>query len=206
MDEAADKPVIGIASGIGAGKSTVAGLLGELGCEVIDADRLGHEVLADPDVQRAIGRTWGERVLRADGSVDRRRLAEIVFDSRGALARLNAILHPRIRRLAEARIAAARRRADVPAVVLDAPVLFEAGWNDLCTHLVFVRTPDDVRRQRVRDSRGWDTEHWRSRENSQISLDKKAAGCDYVVENSSSVPHLREQVRQLFHQILESRW
>jgi dephospho-CoA kinase len=203
-DTQPDKPIIGLAGGVGAGKSTVADELGRMGCAVVDADAIGHEVLREPDVREAALSRWGDRVLDVDREVDRSALGEIVFSDPTEMEALNRLLHPRIRERALERIQRALQNPSVPAVVLDAPVLFEAGWDDLCTVCVFVDSPAGQRRRRVAEARGWDEQEWRRREKTQIPLDKKARSCQYKVENSSSVSHLRERARGLFREIVES--
>jgi len=199
-----DKPVIGLVGGIGAGKSTVAAELARLGCAVVDADAIGHELLVDPSIRQEIRDRWGDGVFAPDGSVDRRRLGGIVFADRGELDRLEAIMHPRIgRRLVEA-IGRARSDPAVAAVVVDAAVLLEAGWDRLCTHLVYVGADEETRRRRVQAGRGWDRQKWLAREKSQISLDKKRRGCQYYVDNSSSVSRLGEHVRGIFREIVQA--
>jgi dephospho-CoA kinase len=198
------KPVIGIVGGVGAGKSTVAAELVRLGCELIDADAIGHELLRGPTVRREVRKRWGAGVFSADGQVSRRALAAAVFGRRRELAALNRIMHHRIRRRMERRIAQLRRDPSVPGVVLDAAVLLEAGWDDLCTHVLFVRAPAGLRARRVSAARGWDRRTWRAREKSQISLDTKVKGCYGVVDNSSSVSHLRRQVRRVLHRIVHA--
>ena len=193
-------PVIGLLGGIGSGKSAAAGYFAELGAAVIDADELGHQVLEEPEVRQALVERWGEGVLTA-GRVDRRRVGEIVFADASQLAFLNALTHPRIARLIARRLAAARADASVPAVVLDAAVLLEAGWDRFCTDRVFVQAPPSQRAARV-GRRGWDESAWREREKSQISLDTKAAQCQYTMDNSSSLSCLREQVHRIFHKIV----
>jgi len=187
------KPVIGIVGGIGAGKSTAAAEFAALGCPLIDGDVIGHELLSDSDVLRRIGQAWPEGIIGADGQVDRKALASRVFADPAELERLNRILHPRIRRRMARQIAEAQRDPAVPGVVVDAA--------DLCTHLVFVSAPARERQKRASRRRGWTRETWRRREKSQISLDRKAAKCDYTIDNCLSVPHLREQIRQLFCRI-----
>jgi len=194
-------PVIGIVGGVGAGKTTVAAAFEALGCTRIDADALGHEVLGTPAVREWVRRRWGPPCLRADGSVDRAAVGRIVFAGPAELDALNAVTHPRIRRRIIERIASARR-AGAAAAVVDAAVLFEAGWEDLCTHTVFVAAPAGERRRRVAARSGWDAAAWAAREKTQISLDKKAASCDYIVENGTTVLDLRERVRPLFDQIV----
>jgi len=203
MNRNIKKPVIGIVGGVGAGKSTVSAELAVLGCRVLDADALGHEMLRDEAVASAIRQRWGGGMFGPDGQVDRGALGGRVFADPAELSALNAIMHPPMRREMERLVEAWRSDAAVPAVVLDAAVLFEAGWDDLCTHLVFVET---ARRQRVMRtaSRGWDDATLAVREKMQIPLDKKRSKCDYLIQNSSGVSSLREQVRTLYHRIVHA--
>ncbi len=197
-----DKPVIGIVGGIGAGKSTVAAEFAVCGCTLIDGDAIGYELLGKSEVQAELRRQWGDGIFREDGGVDREALGKKVFGAPDALERLNRIMHPRIRRRIAEQIAAAQTEPNARAIVLDAAVLFEAGWDDMCTHLVFVRAPDELRRQRACEARGWNDATWTQREKSQISLDMKANRCDDTIDNSSTVSCLREQVRLLLDQIV----
>lgn len=204
MNNPGQKPVIGIVGGIGAGKSTVAGELAALGCGRIDADKIGHDLLTEQDVKDAIRANWGGEIFDPSGSIDRSKLAARVFDDPAELTLLNEIMQPRIRLRMQQQIEGLLVRPDVPAVVMDAAIMLEAGWNDLCTHLIFVEAPDDVRAGRVQRSRGWDRATWQQREKSQISLDRKLRRCYFNVDNSSSVSYLREQVRQIFNQIVQA--
>ncbi len=193
--------MIGLVGGIGAGKSTVAARLAALGCAVIDADELGHEALAQEAVHQAVRTHWPQVALTANGQVDRRALGQIVFADPRALAELNAIMHPVMGGEIARRIAAASTRESVPAVVLDAAVLFEAGWDALCTHRVFVDAPASARAEHVA-GRGWSEATWEAREKSQISLDTKRARCDYEIGNHSDLAHLNKQIDQFFHRIV----
>jgi len=200
--ETTHKPVIGILGGIGAGKTTVAEAFERLGCARIDADAIGHDVLDDPAVRKEVREQWGEGVFHEDGSVDRVALGDIVFHHRGEMDVLNGITHPRIREGIRRRIAEARQDPSVPAVVLDAAVAMEAGWDDLCTDLVFVQAPEEERASRAASARGWTRSMWQARENMQIALDTKLARCYHTVDNSSSITSLQEQVREIFHRII----
>ena len=193
-------PVIGILGGIGAGKSTVAAEFAALGCLVIDGDAIGHELRESPGVKKAMRAEWGDGIFDASGSVDRKAMAAKVFTDPAALVRLNQILAPRIRRSIRRRIEKGLATPNVPAIVLDAAVLLEARWDNLCTEFIFVQADDRQRRARVA-TRGWSAQQWRDRENSQICLDIKAARCQYTVDNSSSIPLVREQVRRIFRKI-----
>ena len=195
------KPIIGIVGGVGAGKSTVARAFAALGCPLIDADRIGHELLREPDVKEQVRSRWSGAVFTPGGEVSRPALAEAVFADPAELAKLNAILHPRIRRRLAERIAEVRADASAAGAVLDAAVMFEAGWDDLCTVRVFVSAPKSERLARVAGSRGWNRQQWQVREKSQNSLDSKASKCEYTVDNRYGASFLREQVRVIFHRI-----
>ena len=197
----ARKPVIGLVGGIGAGKTRAAQEFARLGCAVIDADAIGHELLRDDRVRAAVHRRWGDGVFRSDGAVDRGALARVVFGDSADLAALNDLLHPLIRVRMEELIDRAEGDRSVKAVVLDAAVLFEAGWDDLCSRRVFVSCPAEQRAQRVAATRGWDRATWAEREKAQISLDAKARKCDDHIDSSSSVSHLAEQVRRILTQV-----
>ena len=196
-----NKPVIGLVGGVGAGKSTVAARLAELGCAVIDADGIGHEVLATDPVRQAVRARWPDLPLTADGQIDRRSLGRIVFADPKALADLNAIMHPAMGEEIARRIAACSARESVRAVVLDAAVLFEAGWDALCTHRVFVEAPASARARHAA-GRGWDEATWQAREKSQISLDTKRPRCDYVLGNHSDLAYLNKQIDEFFHGVV----
>jgi dephospho-CoA kinase len=196
--------VIGLVGGVAAGKSTVAAEMARLGAAVIDGDGIGHQVLRMPIVRRAVRRRWGAEVFSPDGQVDRAALGKIVFGAPEELAALNRILRPRIRREIKRQIAAARKSPAIVAIVLDAAILFEAGWDDLCSTVVFVRAPASGRARRAAAAKGWDRASWRRREIAQISLDKKRRKSDHIVDNSSSVPRLRDQVRRLFLRIVHA--
>jgi len=134
--------------------------------------------------------------------VDRGALGGIVFSDKRQLEALNRILHPLIRREIRGRIGLARRKKAVRAVVLDAAVMIEAGWDDMCTNLVFVRAPRRERMRRVLSRRRWDAPGFLRREKSQISLDTKKRKCYFVIDNSSSLARLREQVREIFSRLV----
>ena len=161
--------VVGIVGRIAAGKSTAARLLAARGAEVIDADRIAHEVLDEPGVRREIADRFGPGVCDAEGLVLRPPLATEVFGPTAAhdaaLADLEAIVHPRVRRQIEERLAALRKHsaADKTVVVLDVPLLMQAHWYDLCDWLLLVECPEDERRRRL-DALGWPAEQRAARE------------------------------------------
>ncbi len=199
------KPVIGIVGGIGAGKSLVASKFAQLGCALISPDDIAHELLREVDVMAAVGQLWGDDVLDSTGQIDRSALGEIVFDDPAEMTKLTDILHPPIRLRMMSEVTEAMSSAAAPAVVIDAAILFESGWNELCDCVVFVDAPLAVRQQRVRDHRGWDDEGLAKRERLQIGLDKKRQMCDYTVDNHASDSHLSETIRQLLERIVSTK-
>jgi dephospho-CoA kinase len=197
---------IGLVGGVASGKSQVAKLFADLGAGLLDADRAGHDVLAhDGEVQAAIVDRWGPTILSADGSINRAAVAARVFATDPSIATsepstelkfLESVLHPRIRaRLAEktAEFAAEGR----PAVVLDAPLLLEAGWAPMCDLIVMVDSPRELRLARARE-RGWTDDEFFRRESAQWSVDDKRGQAHVVVTNDGTLDDLREAVRDVW--------
>ena len=205
-------PVIGLIGGIGGGKSRVAALLAEAGAFVIDADAVGHVLLDQRPVRDLVVAQFGSSVLAvatpgAAGTdvapaIDRGVLGAIVFGQPGALRRLEAILHPRMCRTFERAIARTVRRGQARAVVLDAAILLEAGWNTLCDRIVFVDAPRDQRLARLSAARGWTEEKLQAREAAQWPLDRKRTLADLVVVNDDGPGPLEEEVRRLAGSLL----
>lgn len=186
--------VIGLVGGIGAGKSAVARALARLGCVVYDADAEVRRVLARPEVRDELARWWGPGVI-AGGAVDRSAVARIVFADAGERRRLESLIHPLLREArAVLRDQAARQGA--PALVVDAPLLFEAGVDAECDAVVFVEAPLGVRLSRV-SSRGWDAGELARRESAQWPLDEKKRRADAVIVNDAGQAELDERARAL---------
>lgn len=190
--------VIGLSGGIASGKSTVAAMFARLGAKVLDADRIGHEVLDEEQVKLQVRQAWGDEPFD-DGRVCRRRLARIVFDpnrGRENLAKLEKITHPRISERIFEQLEKIFTRGAI-AIVLDAPLLFKAGWDDLCHKLVFVDCSEVERMQRA-TARGWTVQEFRERENRQTPiLEKRARSTDFV-DNSGDGDQTFLQVKQLW--------
>jgi dephospho-CoA kinase len=192
---------IGLVGGIASGKSLVAKMLVDLGAGVLDADRTGHAVLADDaEVRAALRDRWGDSVFAADGGIDRAAVARRVFadgsQADGELRFLQRLLHPRIgRRLEE--IARQFAKEGKPAVVLDAPLLLEAGWKPFCDLILMVDAPRDIRLARAKQ-RGWSEADFDQREAAQVSVDEKRRLADVVIENCGPEDELRLAVQQLW--------
>jgi dephospho-CoA kinase len=178
-----------------------------LGARRIDADRFGHQELEREEVRRQVRRRWGASLFTPGGELDRKRLAKIVFapPPEGVVERraLEAITHPGIVARIESALAS-NRRAKVPAVVLDAALLMEAGWIEYCDHLVFVDTPKEMRLRRTARHRGWSSEQHEAREQIQESLQKKRDIADYTIDNCVDSPPVFEQVRRCWNRMMGS--
>lgn len=186
--------VLGLTGGIGAGKSAVAGILAELGGEVIDSDAHGRAALERQDVREALRSWWGGGIFDAEGRVDRRKVAAIVFEDPGQRDRLERLTHPLIKE-ARARQLARAQEAGKSLAVIDAPLLLEAGLGSECDAILFVDAPRDLRLARVWRSRGWDEAELNRREAAQWSVERKRAAASAVVVNDGDLPALRTQVQ-----------
>lgn len=202
MSERTHIPVIGIVGGIGSGKSSVARWVAARHDDVslINGDQVGHEVLTGAAVRDAVRKRFGEPVFNADGQINRQALGQVVFgtsrECQAAKDDLERIVHPRIREIFANRIAEAAA-AGKRAVLLDAAVLFEAGWNDLCHAVVFIDVPRSERLARLRELRGWDDAETERRESSQASLESKRSQSQFAVDNSRSVDAAGRQLEEI---------
>ena len=188
------KPVIGLIGSIGAGKSAVAAILAESGGMLIDADKLGHESLEQSGVKASIVRRWGDAVLKPNGTVNRRALGGIVFASEADRKGLETIMFPAITRMTRERIETAKLDSSVRFVVLDAPVLIEAGWKDACDRLVFVDAIREIRLARVKNRNGWTDSELTAREAAQMPVKDKRKLADAVIVNEGTLDELRKNV------------
>ena len=185
--------VIGLTGGIGAGKSAVARVLASMGAMVLDSDKDAKAALDRPEVRAELIRWWGDRILGADGRVDRKAVASIIFSDPVQRQRLERLVHPLVKLTRDEMIERAKRDG-VEIVVVDAPLLLEAGLDAECDAVIFVDAPREQRLARVKASRGWDEEEMNRREIAQIPLDEKRRRADYEVSNDTSEEALRDRV------------
>jgi len=202
MAQSKRKLVIGLAGGVGSGKSTVARLLREQGAAVIDSDRLNRDELSTPAVIDTLVAWFGDRIRDPEGSIHREALANIVFNDPKARARVEGLLHPRIARRRQVLIEQANNDPSVRAVAIDSPLLFEAGLNAICHVVLFVDAPRWRREQRVMAQRSWPRGELARREKLQKPLDSKKAAADHIVVNNSGLEGLRRRVERLLSELL----
>ncbi len=202
VGEAGRKLVVGLAGGIGSGKSTVARILADNGLAVIDSDRLNTEQLAEPQVVTELVELCGEDIRDPDGKVSREKLARLVFADPQRRRQVEGILHPRIGRRREELIAAHEADPRIRAIALDSPLLYEVGLDRTCDVVVFVGAPAEQRARRLEEGRGWPAAELARRESSQEPLDSKEARADYSVVNNSGLDDLRSKVERLLSELL----
>lgn len=194
------KYIIGVTGPIGAGKSTVLRILRDLGAEVIDADRVAHEVMEPGGAayQRVVTE-FGPQILAGDGRIDRKRLADIVFSDREALKRLEGIVHPAVFQAVKERIA----HTDRPVVALEAIKLLEAGLSlRLCDEVWVVVAEEAVQMARLR-KRGLSEQEARRRLAAQLPRSEYERRADVIIDNSGSLDDLRRQVEVAWQRLVE---
>ncbi len=197
------KPIIGLAGGIGGGKSAAAAVLADLGCVVARSDEAGRAALLDPAIRDALTSWWGPEVLDDSGEINRAAVARIVFNDPKQRKRLESLTHPWIHARRDELFVAAPDTA--PALVIDAPLLFEVGLDEQCDAVLFVDSSREERLARLQTTRGWDEEELSRREDSQLPLDVKRSRADYVIQNDGDLSDLAVQVRRVVSEIVESR-
>jgi len=192
---------IGLIGGVASGKSAVAAVLARHGATIFDADKIGHAVLQRPAVRDELVASLGVEILDGAGGISRPAVAKLVFgDSPEAKAnrkQLEELLHPLIRAQIEAEI---RQLPDavIPAVVIDAPLLIESGWNEVCQAVIFVDAPREQRLARAKLNRGWSAEEFARREASQMPIEQKRAWSTHVVRNAGSLAELAAEVERIW--------
>ena len=193
---------VGLTGGIASGKSTVTATLAELGATIIDADRLGHQTY-EPGTETfgQVVAAFGDEIVGADGTIDRAVLGGKVFGEPGAMTKLTDIVWPGIGALAVAAIEEARAAGAAVAVV-EAAVLFEAGWEVLVDEVWVITVPPAVARQRLMDRNGFSAEEADKRIASQISNAEREARADQVISTDCSLDEVRTRVEAAWQALL----
>ncbi|MHB1155220.1 MAG: dephospho-CoA kinase [Phycisphaerales bacterium] len=198
------KPILGLVGGIGSGKSAVARVFASLGGRVIDADADAKRALLDPAVIDELVGWWGKEVLDTEGRIDRHAVASIVFHDPAQKKRLESLIHPIVAMRRDEQIEQAMADDAAKFIVLDVPLLLEAGYDKLCDRIIFVDTDRPTRLTRLHQFRGpgWDDQELARREKNQWPLDKKKKLADDVVDNNASEAAILTQVSRILRSIL----
>lgn len=192
---------VGLTGNVASGKSAVARVWAEAGVPVVSADELAREAVAPgSDGLAEVVEAFGPEVLAGDGSLDRARLAAVVFGDPGARRRLEEILHPRIARLRD-RWEAARAREGADLVVSEVPLLFEAGLEDRFDVVVVVHADEATRRRRLVEDRGMAPEEAERVMSAQGDPGEKLARADHVLRNDGTLDELRDAAGRLLERL-----
>ena len=190
--------VIGLTGRMGTGKSEVSRILHDLGAVVISADQIGHEAyLPHTQAWQEVVVAFGQELLQPNGEINRQKLGDLVFRDTEALARLNAILHPRMAQIMEERIRELERQG-AQVVALEAALLIEADWTRLVDEVWVVTGPDELAPLRVHTRNGLSEEAIRARIQAQLSQEKQLRHAQVVIQNAGDLEELRRTVTDLW--------
>jgi dephospho-CoA kinase len=197
--------VIGLTGGIATGKSEVARILQGLGAIIINADQVGHQAYTPhSETWQEVVKAFGDEILDPDGAINRRKLGAIVFSDSNRLDQLNRIMHPRMAKMVAQQIEDLRRE-DPSAVVVEAAILFEAGWESLCDEVWTTETPFQSAVERLKTRNGMAEEDAQKRINSQMSAQERASRSQVVVDNSGDLAQLYTLVESLWNNRVEGK-
>lgn len=193
MDE---MKTVGLTGGIGSGKSTVSQILAELGAFVIDADKVGHEIyLPGKDAWRQVTAAFGQDILAADQTIDRKKLGALVFGSDEARKKLNSIVHPLMFQDIQQRIAEKRAEGFAKPIVVEAAILIEANWLPLADEVWVVVTNKNAVIDRVATQRGMAAKDTEARIASQLSDAERLKYAHVVIANDGTREDLEKKVQ-----------
>lgn len=187
---------IGITGGIGAGKTELLSYIGKhYKCEIYLADEVAHKV-KEPgtDCYRKLLALLGTDILSEDGQIDRRRMADRIFSSPELLEETNKILHPAVRVYLLERLQEARRSGETELFFVEAALLVECGYGNLVDEMWYVYADQEVRRARLRASRGYSRERIDGIMSKQLSDEQFRESCDFIIDNSGSLEDSRRQI------------
>lgn len=193
--------LVGLTGGIASGKSTVAKILESLGSAIVNADVLSREVVEPGrEAWQEIVGAFGAQVLQPDQTLDRQKLRTIIFNNPAARRKVESIIHPRVRALAEQRIRE-HTAAGYGVIVYEVPLLFEGNLHEWLRPVILVACDVDTQLQRLQQRDGLDQAQAQKHIDAQLSLAEKRRLADYVIENNGSLDELRRQVEKVLEKI-----
>lgn len=197
--------VIGLTGSIGTGKSEAAQQLEALGASIISADQVGHEAYTpNTEAWEQVVAAFGDEILQEDKEIDRRKLGAIVFSAPSQLEKLNQIMHPRMARMVSEKIEILRSQG-VDVVVVEAALLFEAGWDTLVEEVWVTDSSEEVVIERLKKRNGLSEEEARKRISSQMGRNERIEKSDFVIDNSGDVAGLEGAIKELWDTRVEGR-
>jgi dephospho-CoA kinase len=194
--------LIGLTGGIASGKSTVSAILRRLGAKIIDADALARQIVEphQPAWNEIVG-TFGKEILQSDQTLDRKKLRKLVFDKPNARKKLEAITHPRIRRLAQEKIAESAATG-APLVVYEAPLFFETGIHVWLRPVILVACDTATQKRRLQERDNLTEAEIEQHLGAQMSLEEKRKLANYVIENNGTLEELESAVERTVQKVL----
>lgn len=197
--------IIGLTGTIGSGKSTVSAQLNSLGALILDTDIIAREVVEpNTDGLKEIEKAFGSDAIAADGSLDRKAVAAIVFADKEKRMLLNSIIHPAVLKTLKARTDAELAVNSRRLIVWDVPLLIEVGWTKYVDSVWLVTAPENIRMARIIKRDGCTTAEAESRIRAQMSEAEKRAYSNEIIDNGSSLAMLYERVDALYNKYAEA--
>jgi len=189
-----NKLVIGLTGNFGSGKSTVARIFSAYGSKIIDADEIAHSCFSRKSkVYKKTISMFGAKILASNKNIDRQKLARIVFDDKKLLGKLNSMVHPEVIRIIKSKINSEKKGV----IVLDAPLLLEAGLGNIVDRLLVVKVARDTRIKRLLRKMSLSRADIAKRIRFQIPDNAKARLADFIIDNNGSLAETRKQVKEL---------
>ncbi len=193
--------VIGLTGGIASGKSTVSRFLAELGAVILNADEVGHKAFKpDTELWRRVVAAFGRQIVTPNGNIDRKKLGDIVFGNAESLSRLNQIMHPRMYDMVKAQLEEYRRQG-TRVIVLEAPLLLEAGWTPLVDEVWVTTASESTVLKRLEERTGLSRAESLTRIRSQLSSAERVRRTDVVINTDCDLDELRSRVTELWQKL-----
>ena len=191
--------VIGITGGIGTGKSTILNILEkDYGAYIVETDKLAHQLMSPGEkAYQSIVETFGEDILCDDRTIDRGKLGAIVFNDKEQLSQLNQIVHPAVKQHILCDIESKNKQGTVEYYVVEAALLIEAGYKEICDEMWYIYASQDVRIRRLIDGRGGDENKWLQVIANQSSEEYYRIHCDAVIDNGNSIEKTLVMIKEL---------
>ncbi|MEJ5227630.1 dephospho-CoA kinase [Thermodesulfovibrio sp.] len=191
---------VGLTGNIGMGKSTVAELFRQLGAFVIDTDKIVQTLFEEPEVLEEIRRLFGEEVF-VDGRINKEKIANIVFENPQMRIYLENILHPRVFEKVDKMVDSIPHRGEPIIVVIEAPLIFERGYQNRFDYVITVFTLEETALQRL-ENKGFSRQEAEKRLKCQFPIEMKKLKSDYIIDNSGSILETAQQVEAIFQKLI----